>query len=544
MADLSKKIGAGTNYFLLILIILGFLFLINYLSVRHFTRVDLTETKMYSLSDSSKRMAAELNDIVAVKCYISKKLPPYLVDLKQKLNDILEEYTAYSKNNITIEFIDPTEDPALENKMRFMGIPQVQMNILEKDQATSTNVYMGIAVSYEDKQEVIPFVKDVNNFEYDLTNAILKVTREEKKTVGFLSGHGEHDIYRDYSTIRSALERQYAVETVDISNGNPVPSHINVLVVAGPEGLPERDKYEIDQFIMKGGRVFFLIDIITISEGTIQASYRDTNLTDLLEHYGVALGKHLVLDRVNTYITFQTGYTIIRSPYPFFPKVIEAGLDSEHPIVNQLESIVFPWATYLELLQDTSSEFHHTVLAQTSPYSWLQRGMYNLNPNQQFMPQKDDIKEYPLAMLVSGKFTSFYADKETPPLLEPEENEEQAAAQRGDSPSKPRKTVKECAEENYILVVSNAQFIADDYCNQPGNGEFFLNAVDWSTWGKGLIGIRSRKITDRPVPILTEHHKKAVKFANIMGIPILVALFGFARFYVKKKKKITLEKLR
>lgn len=532
MSVLSRKISAGANYVILILIILGFLALINFLSTRHFSRMDLTENKVYTLSDASKKVASSLDDIVTIRCYFSKKLPPYLINLKQKTNDMLDEYKAYAKGNIQIFFLDPAEDPEMQNKMRFIGIPQVQMNILEKDQATSTNVYMGIAIGYEDKQEVVPFIKNTNNLEYDLTSAILKVTREEKKTVGFLSSPDGEDVFKKYQTVHSALERQYAVEKIDISEGKPVPAHVDLMIVAGPENLPERDKYEIDQYIMRGGKVIFLVDIITISGGSIQASYRETNLIDLLEHYGVKLTKNLVLDQINTQITFQTGYTVIRTPYPFYPKIIKEGFDPDHPIVNQLESMIFPWVSALEVLQDTHEDLQFKVLVQSSEYSWLQKGMYNLNPNQQFMPSKEDIKPYPLAVLASGRFKSFYADKEIPPA---KESEEKAA----ENPE----TLSQSAEENQMLIVSNSRFVESNFANQAGNIEFLLNAVDWFTWGKDLIGIRSRRITDRPLPILSERHKTAIKFANIMAVSILVAILGIIRFYIKKKKKLKLKNL-
>jgi ABC-type uncharacterized transport system involved in gliding motility, auxiliary component len=217
----------------------GFLVLINFLAMRHFGRLDLTQNKLYTLSDASINVASSLDDIVKVTCYFSKNLPSYVVPLKQQVSDILDEYRAYAKGNIWIEFLDPTEDPALAQKLRFMGIPQVQLNIMEKDQASATNVYMGVAVSYEDKQEVIPFVKDVNNLEYEITSSIVKVTRKEKKTVGFLTGHEEHTIYGDYQTVHKALTREYEVEELNLSSGQPVPNHINVLVWPGPTHLTE-----------------------------------------------------------------------------------------------------------------------------------------------------------------------------------------------------------------------------------------------------------------------------------------------------------------
>ena len=540
MSQFSRKVSTGSSFILFVLIMAGFFALINYLSTHYFGRIDLTENKAYSLSPASKKIVSELDDIVTIKCYFSTNLPPYVISLKQQLTDTLDEYKAYSNNNIQVTFIDPAEDPEVEKKMRFMGIPQVQMNILEKDQATATKVYMGLAIAYEDQQEVIPFLRNTENLEYDITSSILKVTRKEKKTIGFLSGHDEHDIYDDYQELRGPLTKQYEVEKVEIAGGNPISETIDVLVVAGPDALSERAKYEIDQYIMKGGKVFFLIDIVTIPPGTAQATYRQSNVGDLLENYGVKLTRDLVLDRLNMYITFQTGYTIVRAPYPFFPKVIEQGFDRENPIVNQLESLVLPWAGALEILPDTHPDLNITVLAKSSPYSWVQRGMYDINPAEQHMPvSEEDVKPYNLAVWVQGAFKSFYADKEIPPVDEapPAEAEPETNAKHDG------KTIKQCQEPTQILVVGNSRFLEGNFIGNPGNLEFMLNALDWSTWGKDLIGIRSRKVTDRSLPILTERQKSLVRFANMMAVPILVALFGFVRFYIKRKKKITLQDL-
>ena len=531
------------NFLFLVLIILGFLVLINFLTGRHFKRLDLTQNQLYTLSDSSIKIASNLDDIVNITCYFSKNLPPYVINLKQQVQDILDEYRAYAQGNIQIRFLDPTEDPALEQKLRFIGIPQVQLNIMEKDQASATNVYMGIAVSYEDKQEVIPFVKDVTNLEYEITSSILKVTRKEKKTVGFLTGHEEYTIYSDYQTVHKALTREYDVEEVNLSSGQPVSDNINILIVAGPSRLTEQDKYGIDQYVMKGGKVIFLLDIVTIPpDGAIQASYRDTNLNDLLENYGVRVTKNLVLDRFNVLITFQTGYTMLRAPYPFYVKVVkeENGFDPDNSIVNQLNSIVFPWVSALTLLKESHQDLRFTVLAQSSKYSWLQKGMYDLNPLQEFMPQSEDVKPYPLAVLVSGKFKSLFSDKEVPLV---QAAEKKNSSQEEKKQEKKRETVKQCDKENQILVVANARFINDNFAGIPGNIEFFLNAVNWFTWGKDLIGVRSRMVLDQPLPFLSEQQKSAIRFANLGGVPLLVVLFGIIRFYIRKKKKITLESL-
>ncbi|MCK5009466.1 MAG: GldG family protein, partial [Deltaproteobacteria bacterium] len=153
----SRRLKYSTNYIVLVLIILGILAVLNFFFLRHFTRIDITQDKRYTLTPSTKEVLTNLDDIINIKLYFSKKLPPYLVNLKREVTDILDEYKAYSGGNLSIKSIDPTENPKLQQELRFIGIPQVQLNIVEKDQLQLTNVYFGIAIFYADKKEVIPF---------------------------------------------------------------------------------------------------------------------------------------------------------------------------------------------------------------------------------------------------------------------------------------------------------------------------------------------------------------------------------------------------
>ena len=179
----AKTLKYGGNTLAFILVVFGIVALINFLSSRRFIRADLTADKRYTISQSTKSVLDRLDDIVTIDVYFSRQ-PPRVAQIRQSVRDMLDEYRAFSKN-LEINFIDPaTGDEALKQKLRFMGIPEVQVNVIEKDKAELANVYMGIAILYEDKKEVLPVVQTTSNLEYDLTSAILKVTSTEVKTVG------------------------------------------------------------------------------------------------------------------------------------------------------------------------------------------------------------------------------------------------------------------------------------------------------------------------------------------------------------------------
>ena len=542
---LIKGLKEGTNAFVMIIIVFAILAMTNLLISRAFFRVDLTDGQVYTISKSTKKVLGGLDDIIKITAYFSKDLPPHLVNLSQQVKDILNEYQVYGHGNVHTAFIDPKEDAKIEEKMPGIGIPQVQAQTVEKDKAQVINVYLGIAVEFEDKKEVIPLVRNVNTLEYDLTSAVIKVSSEKAKTIGFLSGHDEHDIYDDsaYSAIRDELQKaKYSVIKVDTTDGKKIDENVDTLIIAGPKKLlGERDKYEIDQFIMRGGRTIFLVDAIQMPQGMLYGTPLSTGLNDMLQHYGVKLGNNLVLDESRSNVSFGSSVGGMRVsyslPYHYWPKIIKRNLSQEHSITNQLESLVMPWTSSLEITVAENSEIKSEKLVNSTNQAWTVQGRYDLNPQQKFYQTPSDRKSYTLAVELSGKFKSFYAGKEIP-KIEIDDAEEPAPSE-----SESERTTIEASQETQIIVVGNSNFIANNILGglgrqAEGNMIFFQNSIDWLTLGEELINIRSRGVTDRPLKEdLSEATKSVIKFFCTLGIPIVIIIFAVVRFYMRKRTK-------
>ncbi len=515
------------NNIALIIIVAGILAVINFASYKHFIRWDLTQGKEFTLSEASKKVVAQLNDLVNIKLYFSEKLPPSLLNLKLQIKDLLEEYEVYAKGNLEIEFINPQTNPETENKMRMIGIPKLQLNVIEKDRAQIANVYMGMAIFYEDKKEAIPFVKSVRNLEYEITSRIFKIVRSQVKTIGFLAGYGAHSIDGGYQAIGKFLKKEYEVKEVKITDGKIIPENVDTLVIAGvKEHLAEEAKFAIDQFLMKGGKLIFLIDAVELEGGALSARPLETNLDDLLEQYGIRVRKDLVLDKSNTYATFSSGVHRFMTPYPFWVKVLKANFNQEHSITNRLESMVLPWTSSLELIEGADSSKDVTILARSTPFVQRQEKIFNISPQQKLFLGEKQKEGYPLSVLISGKFKSLFSDRKVP--------------ETGSSDGNEKEAIKE-SQNTQILVVGNSFFLDNGFISQfPGNQIFFLNAIDWLNVGENLIGIRSRRATDRPLQEITEKSKAAIKFIDTFGVAFLIILLGLAYYYRRKKRKIIL----
>ena len=538
----KRNLLYSTNTLALAIVLFFILVIINGLSKKAFKRLDLTESKRYTISKSTKKLLGQLDDIVRVEAYFSEA-PDQVKLIKDEVKDMLDEYDAFASGNLQIEFINPTEDDDLKQKLRMKGIPEIQVQVREKDKIEVRNAYMGLAVVYGDKQEVIPVIQKTTTLEYDLTSAILKTTRKEAKTVGFLEGHDEVDIYgQGFENLRRELGKQYTLRKIDVSQGSSIEGDVSTLIVAGPQSpLQANEKYEIDQFLMNGGKIVFLVDAVKMAPGSIQASPLSTGLTDLLSHYGIQLGNNLVQDISHDNLTYsQGGFMTITRPYPFFIKVLKSyqystgstseGFPADSVATSGLDSLVLPWSTSLSVV--AKEGISTTIMAKTSNQAWTAQAPYNLDPTRMFTPPSSVKNSYPVAVLLAGEFTSFYAGKEIPSASNGDGEEDT------ENKNKDRKTVEQ-SPPTQIVVVGTSQFL-----RQPrvDGLTFFQNSIDYITLGSSLIGIRSKQISDRSFKTdPSTFARLTIKVLCIGAIPLLVALFGLFRFFSRMRAKRMVE---
>jgi gliding-associated putative ABC transporter substrate-binding component GldG len=518
---MSSKRQTGTA--IEILIVIAIVILANLISLSVFGRIDLSEGNIYSISESTKAVLRDLDDVVNIKVYFSEKLPPYLTTLTREIRDMIDEYRAYAGADLIVDFEDPAADPETEQRVRALGIPPVQLNIIEKDKAEVMNAYLGIAILFEDRKEVIPVVQGAAHLEYELTSAILKVTSEEPKTVGILTG--DRSLSGDpYEAVRRAMQRQYNVTTVSVSGGEMVPPEVNTLVVTRPLGLGDWEVFAIDQFLMRGGRLLFLVDGTTIpDEGPLVAVPARTGVDSLLAHYGLRVNSDLVFDRQCGNATFSTGFFRYTVPYMLWPMVTRTGFSDDSPVTNQLERVVLPWVSSIDFAKDPDTFGEIEVLARSSEQSWTENERLDLNPQRDFRPTTA-LGPRNLAVLIGGSFTSYLSGLPAPSA--------------GDTSAPWTGERLDTSPETRIMVIGSSRFVQSDYLSQyPENGTFFLNAVDWLTLGESLIGIRSRVVTARPLDEISEGAKSSVRFASTFAIPILLIAWGLVRRYTRSARK-------
>jgi gliding motility-associatede transport system auxiliary component len=514
----TRTTGAANALILLVILVAVYL-----LGTRVFTRLDLTENREYTLSPATQRVLSRLDDVVNVKVYFSKELPPYFATLDRQVKDLLDEYRAHGGDKVKIEFIDPASDPALETSMQRMGIPKLQLTRYEKERAEAMSAYLGIAVQYQDKNEVIPVVQSTDRLEYDLTAAMVKVS-SQRKTVG-LATVGSASLPQDFGQLQDLLRQQYTPRVVDLAQG-PIPPDVTTLVVRDEDALTDQALYRIDQFLMKGGKILFLAGGVNVDMTSLYARDRQPRVGPLLKDYGVEVGKGLVVDAQSPLVGFDVGlFFPLTVRYPWFPQVVKEGLSAQNPITSTLQTLVLPWTSPLvPTTVDTSggASVSLEVLARSSPKSFPAQAPYDLNPQSKLLPPPSGMDPQDMAVALTGKFPSHWRG---------------GAAVPGDSLGTAVKG-PELSPETQVVVVGSDHFISDRFLQQfPSNGIFLANVVDWMTLGNDLIAIRSRGATTRPLKEIDDAKRGALKTLAIFPVPVLVILFGLGRAQLMRARR-------
>ncbi|RMG14080.1 MAG: ABC transporter permease [Deltaproteobacteria bacterium] len=528
--------------------VLGSLVLLNALARAHFGRVDLTEDHRYTLSEATRNTLESLPDPVTVRAYFSADLPAPYSATARYVRDLLEEYHTASGGKVRFEFIDPVaketeedketkkevkrdifgrpvrEMTSVERELESLGIPPVQVQVSEEDEIQVKRAYMGIAVLYGDKSESIPVVQDTDGLEYELTRIIRKLTREKPPKVLVAKGFGVEDPQQAYGQLWQLLSADYTVEAVDLGAEEPkLPDDADALLVIGPkEPLSEKAKRAINTFVMQGRPVAFFAGPIEPDLQRLRATPLQHGLSDLLSSWGVKIEEGLVVDPecATIAVTQQRGFMRIQQPvpYPFIPTPKQ--LDPNHPITQGLGGVNFPFVSPLSVTPMDGVEA--TVLAASSPQSWVVKPPYDINPLQRWTQDKvTEQGAHPLAVALTGKLPNAFA------VSSPEGGEASDAG-------------PEAAENGRVVVVGTHLLLADEFMGAP-NAALVMNLMDWMLEDEALLAVRTRGLRARPLEI-EGGARSALKWGDAVGLPAVFVLFGLVRWRMReaRRKRVTL----
>jgi len=558
------------------LIIIIFL---NIIGSAIYFRLDLTSEKRYSLSPSTKKLLRETDDIFYFKVYLEGEFPAGFKMLSRSTREMLDEFRAFS-DNIEYEFINPSaaSDAKTRNdifeRLAQQGIQPTDINVRTKEGQKQQRIFPGAILSHKGREIPINLMAEqvgaapdaiINNsiqaLEYNISNAIRKLGTASKPRIAFTEGHGELSRL-ETADISRALSDFYIVDRVkldgqvnaltDRKEGEDgsfaVSNKYKAIIIAKPDSIfSEKDKFIIDQFIMKGGKVLWLIDPVFASMDSIQAANRtmgitqDINLNDQLFRYGVRLNSNLLMDLNALPIPVFTGNVGNQPQYSFFPWFYFPVLTStsKHPIVNNLNAVRTEFISSIDTVGNPG--IRKTVLLKTSEYTRI--AMTPVMISLEILRSEPNPADYnqppqPVAVLLEGEFESLFSNRIP-----------------GEISKAPEIGFTEKSPENRMIVIADGdmiknqiQFSAGNYNPYPlgydrftgqtfGNKDFMLNAVNYLCDDTGLMSVRSRELKLRVLD-RTRASKNLVmwQLINTAGPVLLVILFGLIQFFLRKRR--------
>lgn len=516
--------GVGVAAMFLILLAIGVIG--NTLKVR----LDLTEEKLYTLSQGTRDILNKIDTPVVINYYATRgenEMPMVLKNYAKRVEDLLAEYRQASRGQIEIRKFDPQPDTEAEDSARLDG---VEGQSLSQGGLVSlgNRIYLGLAVISLDSKETIPFLDPSreNLLEYDLTRAIAKVIDPTKPDLGVMSslpvfgqmnpnpmmgGRGSEPWY----FIRE-LQRDFNVREVQTST-DAIDADLEVLVVVHPTNLSDQTLYALDQFVLRGGRLIAFLDPLSIAD-----SRNAMNMQMMMQRTGSTLGpllKNWGLDfDINKVLADKTFATQISrgnqaAVEPTWLSLTVEGINTDDIVTGDIDSLLMPAAG---VFTGTPAEgLTQTVLLKSSPNSDLvDRTMvaFGADTSKEI---KSSGKEQTLALRLTGKFkTAFPEGKPKDAAADAEAPKDTADADAGG--------LKESTADGVVVLIGDSDMIFDQFCVRiqnffgqqlvspiMGNLAFAQNLVEQMMGDSALIRVRSRAVKSRPFTVVREMQAQA-----------------------------------
>jgi len=485
----------------IILVIVAFIVLVV-ISERYYFRMDLTEGGQYSMSDATENILRGLDKPIMVTAYFTKDLAPDLDKVKRSFKELLVEYSNLSNGNIVFKFVNPNEDKETENEAITAGVQPVLFKARDKDEVKQQKVFMGAKITMDDKKEVIPFLNPEGNIEYTLTTAIKKLSIDNKPIIGFVQGQGEPGL-DSYQQVMADLSVLYDVREVYLSDTVVNIDDYQTLVIASPVSQFDKEALDVlDFYINTGGNLYVAFNRVIGNTQTLQGEDNPTGLETWLSNRGLLVDNKFVVDAncgsVN--VTQPQGRfnmtTQVR--FPFLPSVVKF---SDMPITKGLEQIILGFPSPIRFTGDSSSVF--TPLAYTSKNSGLLSLPVTLDVQKNWTAVDFQEGEQIIAALLESEY-------------------------RG--------------KESKIVLVSTSGFAVNGTGQRPrrlqaDNVSLMVNSIEWLSDETGLMDLRTKEITSRPIDQVSESKKVFIKWLNFLLPMALVVVYGVLRMQMRRSQR-------
>lgn len=518
MRKLKMLTTTGSGLALLLVAIIC----LNVIAAKLFIRLDVTEEKVFSLSEGTRSILDKLDGEVIARLYFSrslKELPPPVKTYASRVEEVLREYRQKSHGKLKVEVVDPKPDTDEEEWAQRYGVQGVRL-------PSGDQMYFGIVFVAGSKEVPLPYLDPRREefLEYDLSEALVGTFRKETAKIGILSsypvmgagGIGQPGDGGEPWVLVSDLRRNFAVESV-AATATEINPDLKVLIVIHPKDLSESTLYAIDQYVVGGGRLIVAVDPMSrldlqMDGGQARATGQMPNPTSkldkLLANWGVDYDPEIIVGDSGLATQINAGGQVIA--YPYFMSLGEEALDRKSVITANLKQIMYAEGGAVAAAKESPYIFEPLITTTKDSGTANKHMAAFMSPDDLARQLKVDDKQRVLAALVRGKFKSAFAGAPPPP-----DGQRQAA---------PRAHKAEADKESQVVVVADTDFLFDGnavekfrFGNQVmvrvrnDNLNFLFNAADYLGGSEDLIAIRSRGRIARPFTRVSDLQKAAQK---------------------------------
>ncbi len=486
-----------------IVLITAIVIIINVLSENYSFRLDFTEGKEYTLSKATRNILKDLGKPVTVTAYFSKDLPPNISSVSENLKDMLIEYGNRSKGMVVYKFVNPNEKEELEQEAMKNGIQPVMINIREKDQVKQQKAYIGAVVSIGEEKEVIPFFQPGSAMEYALSTSIKKLSVVNKPAIAIIQGHGEPPLSQ-MPQVYDELSVLYSVEAFEMTDTTEIPGNYKTIAVVRPtDTINASHLDQLDRFLARGGNIFMALNRVEGDFSTATGKTITTGLEDWLMNKGLTISDNFVIDASCGAVTVQQQQSnFVMTTQVSFPYLPVISKFADNPVTRGLESVVLQFASPITFAGDTTKKF--TPVAFSSSQSGTARAPLYFDVQRQWTDNDFPMSGITVAGILEGKLS-------------------------GTADSK-------------IILVSDGDFPV----NGPQRGQqlpqdnvsLMVNSVDWLSDDTGLIDLRTKEVTSRPIKELPDGTRTFLKWLNFLLPILLIIIYELIRMQINRNKRI------
>lgn len=550
-------------------IITALLIVVNMVAGYIGTRIDLTEEQRFTMTTATENILAKVEDPVYVEVLLEGDFPAGFKRLRDEVEEMLRDFSSIN-GEIEYGFTNPnvgSNEEVSQNRKSLSerGINPINFTVQETDGRSDRYLYPYAIVRYKNESALVNLLENnvpgqspdvaVNNsvslLEYKFANAVQKLLRTKRPLIAYVEGHGELNELqtRDLSL---ALSPYYNIGRLQLDTMPPFgPEQIGALLIAKPQGgFREREKFLLDQYIMRGGRVIWMLDRLRVNLDSLQGrgafipNDYSLNLDDQLFRYGFRIEPNLVLDIQSTKVPIVVGQVGNAAQFELrpWPYHVLANPNPSHPITKSLQPVNLFFPSEVDTTVRTKTPIRRHILLSSTKNALVRFSPVRVNlEDARYEPEMDRYNKgpFPIAVLAEGQFTSLY--------------ENRVGSDFAKSLEDIGENFRPSSEQTRMIVIADGDIAKNQINPQQGafkplglnpyeqyvfdNKSFMLNSLEYLFDESGVISARNREVKLRLLDGARARDEKGFWQALNVGLPLfLLALFGFGYNYLRRRR--------